>query len=200
MLWEYVYTCDDALPTRLYCLFMAAKTENSPSPRSWSFLASAADSLYLWGGDGDAEPNTVHIYSVNTEIWMREFTKGPHPPAELSNGGCSLAGQHIYLYGGRYGSSRSGSSRSGSLYQLNTDNWSWSELSNCSAGGPVRKSRCRMITYKDQLVVVGGLYGYNEEPDSKQPGSRYEDGWTNELHCYSLTTGKSEASLCEHVY
>ena len=171
---------------------MAAKTENSPSPRSWSFLASAADRLYLWGGHGDAEPNTVHIYSVNTETWMREFTNSP---AGLRGGGCSVAGQHIYLYGGY-----DGSSRSGSLYQMNTDNWSWSELSNCSAGGPGRKSGCGMITYKDQLVVVGGYYGHNEEPDSKQPGSRYEHGWTNELHRYSLTTGKSEASLCEHVY
>ena len=191
MLWEYVYTCDDALPNRL---FMAAKTENSVSPRTLSFLASAADRLYLWGGHGDTEPNTVHIYSVNTESWMREFTKGPHPPAGLYNGGCSLAGQHIYLYGGRYGSSWSGS-----LYQLNTDNWSWGELSNCSGSGPWRKDGCRMITCKDQLVVVGGNYGF-EEPDSKQPGSKYERGMTNELHCYSLTTGKSEALLCEHVH
>ena len=172
---------------------MAVKTENSPSPRSWSFLASATDRLYLWGGAGGTEPNTVHIYSVNTETWMREFTKGPHPPAGLRDGGCSLAGQHIYLYGGY-----DGLSYSGSLYQLNTDNWSWSELSNCSAGGPGSKSGCKMITYKDQLVVVGGYYSHI--PDSKQPGSRYEDGWTNELHCYSLTTGKSEALLCEHVY
>ena len=156
-----------------------------PSPRSSSFVASIKDRLYLWGGGGDAEPNTVHIYSVSTETWMREFTKGPHPPAGLEDGGCSLVGQHTYLYGGY-----DGSSYSGSLYQVNTDNWSWSELSNCSAGGPGRKNGCRMIIYKDQLVVVGGYYCF-EEPDSKQPGSRYEDGWTNELHCYSLTTGKS---------
>ena len=166
-----------------------------PSSRSSSTVASIKDSLYLWGGDGDTEPNTVHIYSVDTETWMKEFTKGPHPPARLRGGGCCLAGQHIYLYGGY-----DGSSRSGSLYQLNTDNWSWSELSNCSAGGPGRKNGFTMKTYKDQLVVVGGFYGLNKEPDSKQPGSRYERGWTNELHCYSLTTGKSEASLCEHVY
>ena len=169
---------------------MAAKCENSPSPRSWSFLASAWDRLYLWGGYGDSEPSTVHIYSVNTETWMREFTKGPHPPAGLDNGGCSLAGQHIYLYGGY-----DGSSRSGSLYQMNTDNWSWSELTNCCAGGPGRKEGCRIITYKDQLVVVGGYCDY-AGPDSKQLGSIYDHRQTNELHCYSLTTGKSEALLC----
>ena len=140
-------------------------------------------------------PYAVHVYSVNTETWMREITKGSHPPAGLRGGGYSIAGQHIYLYGGYHGSSRTGS-----LYQLNTDNWSWSELSNCSSGGPGRKTGCSMITYKDQLVVVGGCYDYDKEPDSKQRGSAYDRGWTNELHCYSLTTGKSEALLCEHVY
>ena len=168
----------------------AAVTGISPSPRKSSFVASATDRLYLWGGVEDTEPNILHIYSINTETWMREFTKGPHPPAGLHYGGCSLAGQHIYLYGGYYGSFLSGLSRSGSLYQLNTDNWSWSEISNCSAGGPGRKIGCGMITYEDHLVVVGGNYSSNEEPDSKQPGSRYKRGYTNELHCYSLTTGK----------
>ena len=176
-------------------MMAGSKIELSPPPRSDSFLASTGDKLYLWGGYKDAEPNAVHKYSVKTETWMRDITKGSHPPAGLWGGGCSVSGQHIYLYGGSYGSSLSGS-----LYKVNTDNWSWSELSNCSAGGPGRKTGCSMITYKDQLVVAGGYYGPNREPDSKQPGSRYERGWTNELHCYSLTTGKSEASLCEHVY
>ena len=172
----------------------ASKTELSSPARTNSFVASTEDKLYLWGGYTDAEPNAVHIYSVNTETWKNEITKGPHPRAGLKGGGCSIAGQHIYLYGGF-----DGSSRYGSLYQLNTDNWSWSELSNCSADEPCRKSGCGMITYKDQLVVVGGCYSHIKE-QSKQPGSRYERGSTNELHCYSLTTGKSEASLCEHVY
>ena len=176
----------------------ASKTElSSPARRTNSFVASTEDKLYLWGGYtyADAERYAVYIYNVNTETWMNEITKGPHPRAGLRGGGCSIAGQHIYHYGGF-----DGSSRYESLYQLNTDNWSWSELSNCSAGGPGRKTGCSMITYKDQLVVVGGYYGPNKEPDSKQPGSRYERGYTNELHCYSLTIGKCEASLCEHVY
>ena len=172
----------------------ASKTELSSPARTNSFLASTENKLYLWGGYTGAKPYAVYIYSVNTETWMKEITKGPHPCAGLKGGGCSIAGHHIYLYGGF-----DGSSRYGSLYKMNTDNWSWSELSNCSAAGPRRKSACGMIFYKDQLVVVGGYYG-SKEPDSKQPGSRYEGGYTNELHCYSLTTGKSEASLCEHVY
>ena len=147
-----------------------------------SFLASTRDTLFLWGGGGDAEPETVYTYSINTETWMKELAKGPHPPAGLLNGGCTLAGQCIYLYGGSYGSSYSGS-----LYELNTDGFTWSKLSN--DGGPPRKTGCRMITYKDQVLVVAGRCAPNEV-FSKQPGSRYNVGYTNELHSYSLSAGK----------
>ena len=162
---------------------VADKAILSPPPGLLSFLASTPDTLFLWGGLGDAEPKTVYTYSVNTETWMKEFTKGPHPPAGLNDGGCTLAGQCIYLYGGYYASS----SFSGTLYELNTDDFTWSKLSN--DGRPPRKTGCRMITYKDQVLVIGGNYKPNEV-FSKQPGSRYEGGYTNELHCYSLSAGK----------
>ena len=161
---------------------VAYKAILSPPPGSLSFIASTRDTLFLWGGLGDAEPETVYTYSVNTETWMKELTKGTHPPAGLRDGGCTLAGQCIYLYGGNYTLSFSGS-----LYELNTDDFTWSELSN--DGGPPWKIGRRMITYKDQVLVVGGRYKSNEV-FSKQPGSRYEGGYTNELHSYSLSAGK----------
>ena len=133
--------------------------------------------MYLLGGEA------IYIYSVATETWKREFSKGPHPPDKLTDGGCSLSGKNIYLYGSCDGK------ESGSLYSLDMDDWAWSELSNGSTGGPVKKDGCRMLTYKDQLVLAGGFYGY-PEPHSKQPGSTYKRGYTNELHSYSLTTGK----------
>ena len=157
---------------------VADKAILSPPPGTWSFVASTRDTLFLWGGD--AEPKAVYTYSVNTETWMREFTKGPHPPAGLRDGGCTLAGRCIYLYGGVYGSSYSGS-----LYELNTDDFTWSEL---SSDGGLRKAGCRIITYKDQVLVVGGRYKRNEV-FSKQSRS-YEGRWTNELHSYSLSAGK----------
>ena len=158
---------------------------SSPSPRYAPFTASTKDTLYLWGGYEDQEPEAVFLYNANTETWTKKLTKGPHPPAGLGDGGCSIAGQHLYLYGGS-----DGSSYSGSLYQLNTDTWTWRELCNGSSkGGPGKKSGCRMVTYQDQLWVVGGYYGLSKTPKSRQSGSRYEDGFTNEVHCYSLTTG-----------
>ena len=162
---------------------VADKAILSPPPGSLSFVASTRDTLFLWGGSGNAEPETVYTYSVNTEKWMKEFTKGPHPPAGLIDGCCTLAGQCIYLYGGYYASSLF----SGTLYELNTDDFTWSDLSN--DGGPLKKTGCGMITYKDQVLVVGGWYKPNEV-FSKQPGSRYERRYTNELHSYSLSAGK----------
>ena len=160
---------------------VADKAILSPPHGVCSFVASTRDTLFLWGGRRDTEPETVYTYSVNTETWMRKFTKGPHPAAGLWNGGCTLAGQCIYLYGGFHGS------YFGSLHELNTDNYIWSKLS--IDGGPLRKEGCRMITYKDQVLVVGGEYAANEV-FSKQPGSRYEQEFTNELHSYSLSAGK----------
>ena len=161
---------------------VADKAILSPPPGAFSFVASTSDTLFLWCGSGYAEPETVYTYSVNTETWMKEFTNGLHSPARLWDGGCTLAGQCIYLYGGS-----DESSYSGTLYELNTDGFTCSKLSN--DGGPPREAGCRMITYKDQVLVLGGMYN-PDEVFSKQPGSRYERGYTNELHSYSLSAGK----------
>ena len=174
---------------------MAASADAVPSARRCPFIASAGDSTYLWGGEGDTEPETAFIYHHDTEIWTRRLTSGPHPPAGLCNGGCAMSGRNLYLYGG-YDKNQS---NCGDLYELNTQTWQWRKVSDGSAGGPGKKYRCRMISYKDQLLVVGGRY--DEMPSSIQPGAKYELGGfirTNEVHCYSLTSGRR--CQCVGVY
>ena len=161
-----------------------ATSSATPSPRRSPFIASAGDLAYLWGGCGDTEPGTVFTYSEETETWTRKLTNGQHPPAGLGYGACCIADQHFYLYGGY-----DGSSNHGTLFQLNLADWSWKELSNCSPGGPGKKVGCRMVAYKHNLVVVGGCYS-GGRPSSIQAGSSYEFGKTNEVHSYSLVTGK----------
>ena len=163
-----------------------ATSSATPSPRSYPFIASAGDLAYLWGGKGDSEPGVVFICSEKTKIWARKVTISQHPPAGLRDGACCIADQHFYLYGGY-----DGSSRHGALFQLNTAYWSWKELSNCSPGGPVKKSGCRMVAYKRNLVIVGGY-----SPSSNLAGSSYKYGRTNEVHIYSLATGK-RCILCD---
>ena len=139
--------------------------------------------MYLWGGEGDTEPDAVFLFHRDTEAWARQRTRGPHPPAGLSFGGCCISGQHLYIYGGY-----DGKSRHGTLYELNTNSWTWRKLSDGGAVGPGNKLGCSIISYQDQLLVVGGKY--EEMPSSRQVGSSYEDGRTNEVHSYNLTTGK----------
>ena len=93
-------------------------------------------------------------------------------------------GQCLYLYG-----VWDGRLRHGDLYQLSTNNWMWRKVCDGSAGGPGRNTGCRMTSYHDQLLVVGGYYG--EKPSSRQAGASYDDnGRTNEVHAYNLSTGK----------
>ena len=169
-----------------------ASSAAPPSARSYPFIASAGEPVYLWSGNGDNEPETVFIYRHDLETWMREVTKGPHPPAGLRNGGCTLSGQCLYLYGGY-----DGRSHRSDLYELNINNWMWRKVCDGDgAGGPGKKVGCRMISYQDQLLVVGGYYG--KTASSRQAGASYEGGRTNEVHSYNLTTGKEIVSmLCD---
>ena len=165
------------------CVLMAS-TGFPQSARGYPFIASAGNLVYLWGGVGDTEPETVFLFHRDTETWARQRTRGPHPPAGLSNGGCCISGQHLYIYGGW-----DGESRHGTLYELSINSWTWRKPSDGGAGGPGKKVGCRMIPYhQDKLLVVGGRY--EEMPSSRQAGSTYEDGRTNEVHCFNLTKGK----------
>ena len=175
--------------------WLMASIQASPSARYGPYIASDGELAYLWGGRGDTEPETVFIYRYGTETWIQQLTSGPHPPAGLSDGGCVILGHNLYLYGGR----DKKNSFYGDLYELNTQTWQWSKLSDGSAGGPGKKSGCRMISFQDQLLIVGGYY--DDVPTSRQAGARYEsefndDGiYTNELHCYNVITGTKHHDL-----
>ena len=154
-----------------------------PSARRNPFIASAGELIYLWGGEGDNEPESVFTYRYDTETWTREVTEGTHPPAGLNDGGCTISGQCLYLYGGY-----AGRSHQGVLYELNIKSWTWRKVCDGGAGGPGKKTGCTMISYQDQLLVVGGCY--YKTPSSRQAGANYQGGRTNEVHSYNLTTGK----------
>ena len=176
---------------------MAVAAVAVSSARFCPFIASAGDLTYMWGGKGDVEPEAVFVYRHDTESWTRRLTIGQHPPAGLHNGGCAVSGHNLYLYGGR----DNNKSNCGDFYELNTQMWQWRKVSDGSAGGPGKKWGCRMISYQDQLLVVGGAY--DEMPSSRQAGARYERGefihlvYTNEVHGYSLTSGRCH---CVGVY
>ena len=169
-----------------YSLMMTSSNA-PPSARAFPFIASVGNLVYLWGGQGDTEPEAIFLFHHDTETWVKQRTRGPHPPAGLRDGGCCISNQHLYIYGGE-----DENVLHGVLYELNTDSWTWTKLyddshrklSDC---GPGKKSGCRMISYQNQLLVVGG--NYFMYPNSCR-AVHYEDEYTDEVHCYNLTTGK----------
>ena len=160
-----------------------------PSARGNPFIASAGELAYMWGGWGNREHETVFIYHHNTEKWMKQVTKGLHPPAGLDNGGCTISGQCLYLFGGE-----DGVSDHGGLYELDINNWLWRKVCEGDACGPGKKAGCRIISHQDRLLVVGGYY--DKTPSSRQAGANYEGRWTNEVHSYDLIRSKLIVSLC----
>jgi len=162
---------------------MASSSAQSTAGRN-PFIASAGELVYLWGGLGDKEPEALFIYSHATETWTTQLTEGAHPPTGLCNGGCTLSGHCIFLYGGW-----DGKSCHGDLYEFNTKNWMWKKVCDGGTEGPGKKSGCRMVSYESNLLVVGGHY--DKTLNSRQVGASYsKKRRTNEVHSYDLATGK----------
>ena len=156
----------------------------------------------MWGGrtkDFDKEKDVLSRYILCwnpvLECWQHKECGGLSPPV-FYQGACASIAHHFYFYGGK-----NGSTWHDSLYQLNTKSLKWQQL---SPAGPMKKDGCRMVAYKNQLVLFGG-YGIPSGPT--QPGAEfvrdtsYTDGrgWTNELHSYDPETGVCVQSTIECV-
>ena len=130
--------------------------------------------------------STVHQFNQKSETWTINSCNGPSPPC-CYNGGSTSAGHHIYMYGGN-----DESRDLNSLLQLDTQSWTWSELTKSC---PMRKAGCGMIVFERKLLVFGG---YGDPSAPTQPGakfikdSNYSDGigWNNELHLFDLKEGE----------
>ena len=146
---------------------MASSSFPEPSPRRDHYSAAIGGQLYVFGGrtrDFHNEKNklatSVEIFDQCKEKWQKLSATGNHPSG-LYCGACTTIGNQLYVYGGY-----DGSSHQNSLHQLDIDSLQWSQLPS----GLTKKTGCRMVSYKDQLVLFGG-HGSNV-------------GDTNDLHCY----------------
>ena len=163
-----------------------------PSPRSFPFAAPVEGELYLYGGDFDKrkkrpESSTdLEIFDPKLETWRSVKTKG-HPPPLLYSGACASSDHHLYICCGS-----DGSSRHNSLYQLDTRTLTWTELSSSDRSGPRKRFACRIVCYKQKLVLFGGCCD-TTGPTQSVAGyvSVYGSMYTNELHTFNLNEGES---------
>ena len=140
-----------------------------PPAVSGCVSATINSRVYVWGGK-TASGDTSHLANLyildsRTEKWLSRPINGPHPPGYTY---CAAAqdGNLLYVYGGvdEHGK------RTGSFFCLDLDLLSWTELHD----GPKKKSSCGMVVQEDKIFLFGG---------------RTDDGYTNELHMFNLSTG-----------
>ena len=128
--------------------------------------------VYVWGGQ-TASRDTSHLENLyildsRTEKWLSRPT-GQHPPGYYY---CAAAqdGNLLYVYGGLDEHNKD----TGSLYCLDLDLLTWTELSPHIHDGQKKKRGCGMVVQEGKIFLFGG---------------ETYDIATNELHMFSLSTG-----------
>ena len=139
-----------------------------------SVSAAINSRVYVWGGEASSGDTThlanLYILDSRTEKWLSSPITGKHPPGYYY---CAAAqdANLLYVYGGLDEHKK----YTGSLYCLDLDLLSWTELSPHIHGGPKKKRGCGMVVQEDKIFLFGG---------------RTDDGgYTNELHMFNLSTG-----------
>ena len=149
-----------------------------PPAASGCVSATINSRVYVWGGQtasGDTSGDTSHLGNLyildsRTEKWLSRPITGPHPPGYWY---CAAAqdGNLLYVYGGQDEHGKD----TGSLYCLDLDLLSWTELSPHIHDGPKKKSGCGMVVREDKIFLFGGHAD--------------DGGYTNEQHMFNLSTG-----------
>ena len=144
---------------------------SEPPPRRGCVSATINSRVYVWGGE-TASDHLANLYILDsrTEKWLSHPITGQRP-----TGYCYCAAAQdanlLYVYGGVDEHFQS----TGSLYCLDLDLLSWTELSPHIHGGPKKKHGCGMVVQEDKIFLFGGFTD--------------DGGYTNELHMFSLSTG-----------
>jgi N-acetylneuraminic acid mutarotase len=159
--------------------------------------------VWMWGGHTKSSPqppsNVVQIYDPEQGTWEFVPTDG-NQPSTLYYGACTSVGNSMYIYGGQ--EEDSAESYTNSLYKLDLDTSktrvTWTLLND---DGPMKSAGCRMVSYKNKLIVFGG---YGERPTSPDLEEYFNStsykarrgcGWTNLLSIYEYDLNKG-AKYC----
>ena len=171
-----------------------------PKERRGHCTVRVGDHLYMWAGNQPKLPEVhdsekkraytscVEVFDLTSGKWTQKQTTG-NPPLGISRYSSVAIDNEIYYFGGYCGHP---GCYHNSLYSLNVTTLNWKEHSptTTAEGHPSKKCECAMIHVvcdgEDYLVVFGGR-GPSED---NQPGAQYSRGYTNEVHYYSISSGK----------
>ena len=142
--------------------------------------------------------SVVEIFDPYSESWEQRQVEGTAPLPGTCRAASASLHDDLFTFGG----TDEDRVFFNTIHRLNTKTLCWSKVCTQNAdGAPMAMSSCRMIAFRNSLVVFGG-YGIPQgptEPRSFMNFSRATDGrgWTNELHIYNLTEGNIQKK--QHV-
>lgn len=180
-----------------------------PLPRIGHDTVIVGDRVYLWGGWHKLVPkvhsssekikslSVIEVYNLRTGEWGQIPTSGV-PPLGVAYHACARVNEDVYYFGGRCGHR---GCHHNTLHRLSTVTMKWKDVTPSTSYEeccPMKKAECGMVRFKwrseDLLLVLGG---YGPLPVHRQPQVTYvqkkgkvEYGWTNEIHVFSIQTGK----------
>ena len=179
-----------------------------PVGRGRHSTAVVGERLFLWAGYQESLPRVhdsaekrtflsrVSVFHLERGSWEQHTTKGI-PPLGVWGHGCVAVDNDLYYFGGGCGHD---TCRHNSVHKLSTSSLEWRELAptKVEGCGPMKKSHCGMVAFKDGeedfLFVVGGVA---DTASSSQPGAKYQQRgvytYTNEQHVFSLN--RSECTV-----
>ena len=177
---------------------MATSGDYEPMPR-YDHISGRVDSLIVVQGgrtEDFSEENRQHSISVvgifdpYSESWDQRQVEGNAPLPGTCSAACASLHDDLFSFGGRNDMQQ----RFNTIHRLDTKTWCWSQVSPQNQdGAPMPKNGCRMIAFKNSLVVFGG-FGVPRGPTEPQSfieftGATDGRGWTNEFHTANLPKG-----------
>ena len=176
---------------------MAVSAEYEPLPRSYHISGRVGSLIVVQGGETKdlAEESKQHLSSVveifdpYSEWWEQRQVKGNAPSPGTYGAASASLHDDLFSFGGE-----DGRDLFNTVHRLDTKTWCWSQVSPQNAdGAPMPKYGCRMIAYRNSLVVFGG-YGRPQGPTEPQLFIKNTftidgRGWANEFHIYNLSEG-----------
>ena len=110
---------------------------------------------FLWGGLGSPAIQTAQIetFDVFSTKWQEPLLLKGSPPDRLYGMAVTTdGGDSAYSFGGY-----EGSTRTNSIYEINTETLECRHVLPASTYSPPRVAGSRMVSFKDVLVVYGGI-------------------------------------------
>ena len=115
------------------------------------------DIIVLFSGNVKGfKSNDVWFYYIKENKW--EEIKTSDPPAERSNHCATIYGDSMFIFGGK----DSENNKLNDLWQLNLTTKAWKKIEQ-KGDIPIERSGWTIITYKDYLVMFGGIFELTKE-------------------------------------